>query len=186
MKLNLIFLIVLFSFACHALLCQNDKKGKLLIIGQFDRPDERYAIEVTLTEIFAENGIEAIPSLNIIKQGSDPSILSSDTLQNILIKQGISTFLVVNVRGYDRRFKISEIDISLSEILSRTSIYHIYREEATSVSLEFTFFKENKVSFRDILKCGNIAGRDSVLKRIRKKLPKRMRKKWGSTKNSPT
>ena len=178
MKLNLILLIAVITLTNSGFYCQNESKGKVLIIGQFDRPDERYAIEVTLTEIFAQNGLEAIPSLNILKQGSDPSVLASDTLQNMLTKQGITTYLVVNVRGYDRRFKASKIDVSLSEILGRTSIYHIYREEATSVSLEFTFFKEKKVYFRDILKCGNIAGRDSVLKRIRKKLPKRMSKKW--------
>ena len=178
MKLNLIFLIAVIILSNDAFFCQKENKEKVLVIGQFDRPDERYAIEVTLTEIFAQNGLEAIPSLNILKQGSDPSVLASDTLQNILNKQGISTYLVVNVRGYDRRFKASKIDVSLTEILGRTSIYHIYIEEATSVSLEFTFFKGNKVYFRDILKCGNIAGRDSVLKRIRKKLPKRMSKKW--------
>ena len=178
MKLNLIFLIAAITLTNNVSFCQKEKKEKVLIIGQFDRPDERYAIEVTLTEIFAQNGLDAIPSLNILKQGSDPSVLASDTLQNMLSKQGITTYLVVNVRGYDRRFKSSKIDVSLSEILGRTSIYHIYREEATSVSLEFTFFREKQVYFRDILKCGNIAGRDSVLKRIRKKLPKRMSKKW--------
>jgi hypothetical protein len=178
MKLNVIFLIAIITLSYDAFLCQKENKDKVLIVGQFDRPDERYAVEVTLTEIFAENGIQAIPSLNILKQGSDPSALASDTLQNILFDQGISIYLVVNVRGYDRRFKTSEIDVSLSEMLGRTSIYHIYREEATSVSLEFTFFIGNQIYFRDILKCGNIAGRDSVLKRIRKKLPKRMAKKW--------
>ena len=178
MKLNLILLIAVITLTNSGLYCQKESQGKVLIIGQFDRPDERYAIEVTLTEIFAQNGLEATPSLNILKQGSDPSVLASDTLQRILSEQGITTYLVVNVRGYDRRFKASKIDVSLSEMLGRTSIYHIYREEATSVSLEFTFFKEQKVYFRDILKCGNIAGRDSVLKRIRKKLPKRMSKKW--------
>ena len=178
MKLNLILLIAVITLTNSGFYCQKESQGKFLIIGQFDRPYERYAIEVTLTEIFSQNGLEAIPSLNILKQGSDPSVLASDTLHHILSKQGITTYLVVNVRGYDRRFKASKIDVSLSEMLGRTSIYHIYREEATSVSLEFTFFKEQKVYFRDILKCGNIAGRDSVLKRIRKKLPKRMSKKW--------
>ena len=38
-------------------------------------------------------------------------------------------------------------ELSLSETLGRTSIYHIYREEATSVSLEFTFFKGKQNCF---------------------------------------
>ena len=178
MKTRFIILLVIsfcFGFQSHS---QGLNESSILVIGQFDRPDERYAVEVTLTELFSSQGLNAMPSLNILKQGSDPLVLASDTLQKLLLGKNIKTYLVVNVRGYDRRFKPSEIEVSLEEILGRTSIYHIYREEATSVSLEFTFFRENKVVFRDILRCGNISDRDSVLKRIQKKLPKRMSRKW--------
>jgi hypothetical protein len=157
---------------------QSIKDSKALVIGQFDRPDERYAIEVTLTELLSSNGLESMPSLNVLKQGSDPSVLANDSIQSMLLKNNISTYLIVNVRGYDRRFKPSKTEVSLREMLSRTSIYHIYREEATSVSFEFTFFQKNKVVFRDILRCRNISDRDSVIKRIRKKLPKRIARKW--------
>lgn len=181
MKVRSLFLFVFILNLTTHLFAQNIEKNKILIIGQFDRPDERYAIEVTLTELFSKQGLMAVPSLNILKQGSDPLILASDTLQQLLLKKDINTYLIVNVRGYDRRFKPSETELSLSEMLGRTSIYHIYREEATSVSLEFTFFKENKIVFRDILKCGNISDRDTVLKRIQKKLPKRMSRKWSKS-----
>ena len=157
---------------------QSIKDSKTLIIGQFDKPDERYAIEVALTELLSSNGLKSMPSLNVLKQGSDPSVLANDSIQSMLLKNNISTYLIVNVRGYDRRFKPSKTEVSLREMLSRTSIYHIYREEATSVSFEFTFFQKNKVVFRDILRCRNIADRESVIKRIRKKLPKRIAKKW--------
>ena len=178
MKFNLLILLLFTINSSCIVYSQKNKQDIVLVIGQFDRPDERYAVEVTLTELFSKNGLMAIPSLNILKQGSDPSVLASDSLQKMLLKKNINTYLVINVRGYDRRFKPSEIEVSLNEMLGRTSIYHIYREEATSVSLEFTFFKENKVVFRDILRCGNISDRDSVIKRIRKKLPKRMARKW--------
>ena len=181
MKFKSLFFFCFILYLAPQLLSQSVQKNNILIIGQFDRPDERYAIEVTLTELFSKQGLMAIPSLNILKQGSDPLILASDTIQQLLLKKDINTYLIVNVRGYDRRFKPSETELSLSEMLGRTSIYHIYREEATSVSLEFTFFKENKIVFRDILKCGNISDRDSVLKRIQKKLPKRMSRKWSKS-----
>ena len=157
---------------------QGQATSKTLVIGQFDKQDERYAIEVAITDLFTKNGVPSVPSLNVIKQGADPSILALDSIQSKLKQAGIDKIAIVNVRGYDRRFKISDKETSLKETLGRTSIYHIYREEATSVSFEFTFYKENKMVFRDILKCGNISDRDSVIKRIRKKLPKRMAKKW--------
>ena len=172
---TVIFLLVSILSAFQV---QGQGTSKTLVIGQFDKPDERYAIEVAITDLFTRNGVPSVPSLNVIKQGADPSILALDSIQGKLKQAGIDRIAIVNVRGYDRRFKISDKETSLKEILGRTSIYHIYREEATSVSFEFTFYKENKMVFRDILKCGNISDRDSVIKRIRKKLPKRMAKKW--------
>tara|TARA_B100001287_G_scaffold276839_1_gene289940 strand:+ start:3922 stop:4461 length:540 start_codon:yes stop_codon:yes gene_type:complete len=172
---RLLFLLV---FSVSAFQVQGQITSKTLVIGQFDKPDERYAIEVAITELFTKNGIPSVPSLNVIKQGANPSILALDSVQSKLKQAGIDRIAIINVRGYDRRFKISNKETSLKGILERTSIYHIYREEATSVSFEFTFYKENKMVFRDILKCGNISDRDSVIKRIRKKLPKRMSKKW--------
>ncbi len=176
---SLFFVLVAFLwFSSQYCLSQSKKESKTLIIGQFDKPDERYAIEVALTELFSRNGLESVPSLNILKQGGDPSVLATDSVQNQLLKRNITTYLVVNVRGYDRRFKISESSITLAEMLGRTSIYHIYRDEATNVSFEFTFFRGNKLIFRDILRCRNVSDRDSVIKRIRKKLPRRMARKW--------
>ncbi|MEJ6588349.1 MAG: hypothetical protein QNL43_00975 [Crocinitomicaceae bacterium] len=172
------FLLFLFLSCFGFTQAQTDSKAKTLVIGQFDRPEERYAIEVAVTDLFSKNGIPAVPSLNVIKQGANPSILATDSIQEILNSMGITSFAIVNVRGYDRRFKISEKETPLSEVLMRTSIYHVYREEATSVSFEFILFKENKIYYRDILKCGNVSDRDSVIKRIRKKLPKRISKKW--------
>lgn len=172
------FLLFLFLSTFGFSYTQEESKAKTLVIGQFDRPEERYAIEVAVTDLFSKNGIPAVPSLNVIKQGANPSILATDSIQELLRNMGITTIAIVNVRGYDRRFKISEKETALSEALGRTSIYHVYREEVTSVSFEFIFFKDNKMYFRDILKCRNVGDRDSVIKRIRKKLPKRIAKKW--------
>ena len=85
---------------------------------------------------------------------------------------------MINVRGYDRTFKPSTTKERFDEVLNRTSIYKLYKDESTSISFEFIFFRNNEVVFRDILKCGNISDRDSTIKRFKKKLPKRMKKKW--------
>lgn len=84
----------------------------------------------------------------------------------------------MNVRGYDRKFKPSVTKLTLEEALNMASIYHIYRDEATSVSFEFTFFRNNEVVYRDVLRCGNVSNRDSVIKKFRKKLPKQVQKHW--------
>jgi hypothetical protein len=172
---TLLFALLIANFS---LTQEAQSQFKTLVVGQFDKPDERYAIEVAITDLFTRNGIAAIPSLNVIKQGANPTILATDSVQKMLKDMQINKIAIVNVRGYDRKFKISDKESELKAALDRTSIYHIYREEATSVSFEFTIYKNGTMFFRDILKCSNISDRDSVIKRIRKKLPKRMAKKW--------
>ena len=68
---------------------QGQRTSKTLVIGQFDKPDERYAIEVAITDLFTKNGIPSVPSLNVIKQGADPSILALDSIQSKLNQAGI-------------------------------------------------------------------------------------------------
>lgn len=159
---------------------QGLKLKNVLVIGQFDKPEDRYAIEVNVTELLTNTGIKASPSLNILKQGTSAVNLVSDSIQQLIKYKGFDTYVVVNVRGYDRTFKPSETKISLEEMLNMASLYHIYRDEATSVSFEFTFFRNGEVVFRDILKCGNVSNRDSVIKRFRKKMPKLIEKSWKS------
>ncbi|MBU3659919.1 MAG: hypothetical protein FGM14_08625 [Flavobacteriales bacterium] len=154
------------------------KLKNAVVIAQFDKSEDRYALEVTITELLTQYKIKAMPSLNLLKQGADASVLVDDTLQRDLKTAGYDTYLVVNVRGYDRTFKPATQNISFAQMLDMTSIYHLYRDEATSVSFEFTFFRNNEVVHRNVLKCGNISDRNSVLKRFRKKLPKIIEKSW--------
>jgi hypothetical protein len=179
MKKNLfittLFLLLLITNVSWS---QSLKLNNSIVIAQFDKSEDRYALEVTITELLTQYKIKAMPSLNLLKQGADATVLVDDTIQKNLKIAGYDTYLVVNVRGYDRTFKPATQKISLAEILDMTSIYHLYRDEATSVSFEFTFFRNNEVVQRNILKCGNISDRNSVLKRFRKKLPKIIEKSW--------
>jgi hypothetical protein len=174
-KLIIAFISILVFSVGHS---QGLKLNNVLVIGQFDKPEDRYAIEVNLTELLANEGIKASPSLNILKQGTSALNLVNDSIRQIIQSRGFDTYVVVNVRGYDRKFKPSETKISLEEMLNMASIYHIYRDEATSVSFEFTFFRNGVVIYRDILRCGNVSNRDSVIKRFRKKMPSMIGKKW--------
>jgi hypothetical protein len=116
--------------------------------------------------------------MNVLKQGEDIQHLLNDSIQALVRQKGFDTYLVVNVRGYDRKFKVSEDTQTLAEMLETTSIYHIYRDEVTSVTFEFSFYKDGKLAERQVLRCGNVSDRDSVLKRLRKRLPKKLLPSW--------
>ena len=151
---------------------QGIKLTNALIIGQFDKQEDRFAIEVNVTDLFTSFGIKAIPSINILKQGADPLILASDTMINSLKAKGIDTYVLICVKGYDRKFKGSKSEMLLVEGLKQASIYHLYKDDITSITLEFSVFREGKRLYANTLKVGNISNRDDVLKRFRKKAPK--------------
>lgn len=162
--------------------CSNAQEESLnltnaLIVGQLDKEDDRFSIEINLAEFFGERGIKALPSLNILKQGADLSKLANDSLQNALKAKGIDTYMLVSVRGYDRKFKPTTGRENFEEALNYGTLFSLYRSESVSVTFEIHIYRNNQLVKSQIIKCGNISSRESVLKRLRKKLDRKM-KKW--------
>lgn len=148
-----------------------------LIVGQFDKEEDRFNAEVSLTEFFVENGVKAVPSLNVLKQGSEIEELSSDSLRKVVSNKGIDTYILVSVRGYDRRFKpTSKID-DFPTALRYGTLFSLYRAESVSVTFEFFIYRNNELVKSELIKCGNVSSKETVLKRLKKKLNRKM-KKW--------
>jgi hypothetical protein len=174
------FITVLLLFSLSGLQAQlSDLHLKnALVVGQLDKPEDRYTVEINLTELLTNAGIKAIPSLNMMKLGSDAAMLASDSLQQLVTSKGIDTYVIVSVRGFDRRFKPTVKKDDLNTALGAGSLFPIYREEVVSVSFEFLFFRNGQFVASDIVKCGNVSERDTVIKRFRKKVAQRIVKKW--------
>jgi hypothetical protein len=172
--------VICFLLFSLAVFTQSLKLTNAIVIGQFDKIEDRYAVEVNLTELLINSGIKAAPSINILKQGESAFDLATDSIRQLIQSKGFDTYLIVTVRGYDRKFKPSEAKVTLIEMLNMASLYHIFRDEVSSVSFEFTFFRNDKVVHRDVIRCSNVSNRDSVIKRLRKKLPKLIEKEWKS------
>ncbi|MEY4286889.1 MAG: hypothetical protein RL511_975 [Bacteroidota bacterium] len=164
--------------ATQLLQAQQIKLTNAVVITQFDKEEDRYAMQALMADLLKSYQIKALPVMNVLKQGEDPQHLLQDSIQKLLVQKGFDTYLVVNVRGYDRTFKPSEDTQTLAELLETTSIYQIYRDEATSVSFEFSIYRNGKLISREVLRCGNVSDRDSVLKRLRKRLPKKVLPTW--------
>ncbi|NDB34949.1 MAG: hypothetical protein EB023_06305 [Flavobacteriia bacterium] len=157
---------------------QSFQLKECVVIGQFEKYEDRYAMEVTFCEIFKALRVKSLPATNFIKQGAQMDVLLSDSLKSLLSQQGISTYCLINVKGYDKRFKKSEAPLPFSEALERASIYNLYKEDISSVTLEFIFYQNNVGVFSDVFKVSNIGDRDDVIKRIKKKAPMHILKNW--------
>lgn len=149
-----------------------------LIIGQLDKPEDRFSMEINMTDLFSSAGIKTMASLNVLKLGSDPEMLGTDSVKNMLKAKGIDTYVLVFVRGYDKKFKPTQLKDDLLTSLNAGSLFPIYREDITSVSFEFLFYREGQMIGSDIIRCGNVSNQDGVMKKLRKGVSKRLVKKW--------
>lgn len=154
------------------------KLTNALVIGQMDTPDDRYSIEISMTDLFARNGVRASPSLNVLKLGNDAQLLASDSLQKIVAAKGIDTYALITIRGFDRKYQPSNVNDDFETALGQASFFGLYREGAVSVSVQFKFFRDGKCVYAEVIKVGNIGSRESVIKRLSKKVNKRLAKKW--------
>ena len=149
-----------------------------LVIAQMDTPEDRYSVEILLTEMLTSNKVNASPSLNVLKLGSDARLLASDSIQKVVSMKGIDTYCLVSIRGFDRRYNVSNRADDFETALNQASFFELYRTDAVSISFQFKFFRNNECVHSEIVKCGNIGSRSSVLKRFRKKVGKRIKKSW--------
>ena len=127
-----------------------------LVIGQMDKEEDRYALEVNVTELLTDAGIKAIPSLNIMKLGSDAALLATDSIQKTVTAKGVDTYLLISIRGYDKKYRISERKDDIATALNAGNLFPLYRDEVTSVSFEFLFYRNGQFVGSDIVKCGVI------------------------------
>lgn len=172
----ILFFITLSSFSFAQK--QKFKLNNVVIVGLLDRDEDRFTVEISLSELFASSGIKTMSSLNLLKQGSEPSELANDSLRILMNLKGYDTYLLVSVRGYDRKFKPTTNHPDMRTELMAGHSFPLYREDIVSVTLEFNFYREGQFVFNESLKIGGIGSREAVLKKMRKKLKKKIEKSW--------
>lgn len=175
---NTIFLtFVIISTSFFSQLDKLDLKN-VVIVAQLDRPEDRFTTEINLSEILANCGVKTIASLNAQRQGSDIENLHYDSIQKALLEKGFDTYVLVSVRGYDTKFKPSTIHNDFKTELAIGHLFPLYRESIASITFEFSFFRNGQFVAYDMIKLGGVGSRDEVVKKLRKKLPKRVVKYW--------
>lgn len=179
-------LIILFLFVANVSVAQKNKvKNKdqigltnAVIIGQMDNSADRYSVEINMTQLFSVNGVKSKASLNMMKLGSDSQQLASDSVAAKTKAEGFDTFVLISVRGYDKRFKANTSEEDFLTALGRANLFQLHQVDIVSVTFEFKFYRSGQLVHNETIKCGNAGTREKVLKKMRKKVGKRLTKKW--------
>tara|TARA_B100000508_G_scaffold141097_1_gene147121 strand:+ start:232234 stop:232782 length:549 start_codon:yes stop_codon:yes gene_type:complete len=149
-----------------------------LVIAQQDEQSDRYSLEVAILQLLNSYGIKTKASLNVLKQGGSPDVLLTDSLQNKLSSEGIDTYMLISVRGYDKRFRPAENIKSFEEEIKAGHLFPLYRESATSVTFTITFYRNGKPVHYELIKTGTVGSKDAVIKKLMKKMERSLRKDW--------
>lgn len=176
---NLLFLSFLF-LSSHLLLAQKKQLDltNAVIISHLDKTDDRFSLEIALSEAMASSGIKNTVSLNLLKQGGNPMLLISDSMTKVLAAKGFNTLMLVSVRGYDKKFQSSSENFNIEDDLAAENLFPLYKEDIVSVTFEFHFYRDGKLVYTDMIKIGGASSREKVLRKLRKALIKRVNKKW--------
>lgn len=150
----------------------------VLIVGQQDDVPDKYTLEVGLLQLFSEYGVKAKASLNVVKQRGTDNVLLEDSVYQSLKNEGIDTYLLVSIRGYNKRFKPSEEINTLEEELNAGHLYPLYRESATNVTFTFTFYRDRKPVHYELIKTGTVGDKAAVMRKLLKKVKRRLTKDW--------
>lgn len=150
----------------------------VMVIGQQNNISDRYSLEGGLVRLFTQYHIKAMPSLNIIKEGGSPDILMSDSIRANLKEKGIDTYLLVSIRGYDKRFSPSKDAIPFEEAIKENNLFELYRDGVTRVTFSFKFYHNLKLVHQELIRTGSVGSADSVMKKLLKEVSKRIEKDW--------
>ena len=154
------------------------KLSNELIVSHLDKEADRFTLEIAVSDVLSRSGVKNMVSLNVLKQGGDPQVLLTDSLTKVLQNKGINTLMLVSVRGFDNRFKPSSGKMTLAEDLDADNLFPIYKEDISSVTFEFHFYRSGDLVFTDMLRISGIGSRDKLVKKLHKKLEKRVISKW--------
>lgn len=171
--------IVFLAITCGTY-AQNEKLHlkNTLVVSHLDKQEDRFSLEIAVSEVLSHCGVKNMVSLNVLKQGGDPQVLLTDSVSNMLREKGIDTYMLVSVRGFDARYSKSTGNFTLAEDLAAENLFPIYKDDIVSVTFEFHFYRDGKLVYTDLLKIGGASSREKVMKKLRKKLTKKVHKHW--------
>lgn len=174
-----ILIISLLAFYSLTSIGQEDLNlSNVFVIAQQDKLEDRYTMEIAMLELMRSNDIVAKSSLNILKQGQDPSILASDSITRKLGNDGIDTYLLISVRGYDTRFNPSQKLPELKDELRSGHLFPLWRESASTVTFTFLFYRNGIPAHYELIRVRAGGSKDAMMKKLYRKVEKRLQKDW--------
>lgn len=150
----------------------------VLVVAQQDKLEDRYSVELAITNLMQMSGVNSKSALGVIPQGEFMNVLATEEIQKKVKEMGIDTYMLISVRGYDRSFTPSTDLQGMRDELNAGHMFSFWRESANSISFSVTFYRNNQPIHYELIKVKNGKNREVTLKRMVKAFDKRLQKSW--------
>jgi len=150
----------------------------VLVVAQQDKLEDRYSMELALTNMMQTFGVTSKSALGVIPQGEFMNVLATEEMQKRVKAMGIDTYMLISVRGYDRSFTPSTNILNMRDELNAGHMFSFWRESANSISFSVTFYRNNQPIHYELIKIKNGKNREATISKMVKAFEKRLQKSW--------
>ena len=149
-----------------------------LVVAMQDKMEDRYTLELAVIELLRKHNVLAKSSLNILKDGQDPMILASDSIKRNLSNAGVNTYMLISVRGFNKRFNPSQNIPALKDELRSGHLFPIWRETASTVTFTIIFYRNEVPVHYELIRVRAGNSVDKMMKRLVKQMERRLTRSW--------
>lgn len=151
----------------------------VVVVAQQNKTADRYNLELAIMDVLRKYDVNARSGISAVKEGQGPNSLANDSIQKRLNENGFPMFMLVSVRGYDKRFTISSNNTPLNDELRAGHLFAYHREKISSVTFTVSFYRNGQPVHSELIRIKKTKSPEKVLKAFSKRIEKRLKKSWG-------
>ena len=175
----LLAILVLVLISTTSIVSAQINLDNVVVVAQQNKTDHRYNLELAIMEVLRKYDVNAISAISVLKDGQGPPSLANDSIQKRLSDDGYDMFMLVSVRGYDKRFSPPSNSYSLNEELRAGHLFSYFEKKRSSVTFTVSFFRNGIPVHSELVRVKKTKSPEKVLASFSKKIEKRLKRVWG-------
>jgi hypothetical protein len=151
----------------------------VVVVAQQNNTADRFNLELAVMDLLRKYEVNARSAISVVKEGQGPNSLANDSIQKRLSGDGFNMFMLISVRGYDKRFSPPSNRFTLNEELLGGHLYAYHREKISSVTFTISFFRNGHPVHSELIRVKKTKSPEKILKSLIKKMERRLKRSWG-------
>lgn len=175
---NFVFILSVFFTSFFSTVVAQVDLDNVIVVAQQNQTEDRYNLELAVIDFLRSKSINTRSGISITKEGQGPPSLANDSLQNRMEEEGFPMFMLVSVRGYNKRYSISEQQNALNDELKAGNLFAYHREDISSVTFTISFYRNGVPVHAELIRVTKTKSPEKILSTLIKKMERQYKKVW--------